>query len=106
MAVNWCFQEPWPCAANNSLITWPGKKKPAFDAVKNALRPVLASARFQKFRYDPGEVFACELFMLNDSYQKLPATQVKVKIVYDGNKEITFLKIKIKKIDWKIIKET
>lgn len=91
MAVNWCFQEPWPCAANNSLITWPGKKKPSFDAVKQACRPTLASARFQKFRYDPGEIFACEVFMLNDKYEKLPAMQVKIKIQYDGNKAITFL---------------
>ncbi len=91
MAVNWCFQEPWPCAANNSLVTWPGKKKPAFDAVKNACRPTLASARFQKFRYEPGETFACDLFMLNDKYEKLAPMQVKVKLVYDSNKEITFL---------------
>ncbi|TAG54745.1 MAG: hypothetical protein EAZ27_08405 [Cytophagales bacterium] len=91
MAVNWCFQEPWPCAANNSLITWPGKKKPSFEAVKKACRPTLASARFQKFRYDPGEIFACDLYMLNDSYEKLPTMKVIVKIQYDGNKENTFL---------------
>jgi beta-mannosidase len=91
MAINWCFQEPWPCAANNSLITWPGKKKPSFDAVKNACRPVLASARFQKFRYDPGETFSCDLYLLNDTYEKIPASEVKVKLIYDGNKEINFL---------------
>lgn len=91
MAINWCFQEPWPCAANNSLITWPGVKKPSFDAVKNACRPVLASARFRKFRYDAGETFECDMFVLNDAYEKVPAAQVKVKLVYDNNKEIEFL---------------
>jgi beta-mannosidase len=91
MAVNWCYQEPWPCAANNSLITWPGKKKPSFDAVKNALRPVLASARFQKFRYDPGEIFTAELYILNDTYNKISPALVKVKLIYDGNKEMNLL---------------
>ena len=33
MALNWCFNEPWPTAANNSIINWPNIPKPAFYAV-------------------------------------------------------------------------
>ncbi|RPJ59293.1 MAG: hypothetical protein EHM23_14545 [Acidobacteria bacterium] len=26
MALNWCFDEPWPACANNSLISWPAEQ--------------------------------------------------------------------------------
>jgi beta-mannosidase len=92
MALNWCFQEPWPCAANNSLINWPAKPKPAYYHVAKACRPVLTSARFPKFRWDQGETFTCELFMMNDTYEKLSPMPVHVKLVYDDNQEISMLK--------------
>ena len=31
MALNWCFGEPWPSAANNSLVVYPSVPKPAFE---------------------------------------------------------------------------
>jgi beta-mannosidase len=65
MALNWCFNEPWPTAANSSIVSWPAVTKPAFFAVKQACRPALASARPQKFSYKPGEVFSADLFFLN-----------------------------------------
>ncbi len=49
MALNWCFNEPWPSAANNNLVSWPHRPKPAYYAVQAACRPVLASARVAKF---------------------------------------------------------
>ncbi len=36
MAINWYFNEPWPCAANNSLIQYPSLPKPAYNAVRAA----------------------------------------------------------------------
>ena len=84
MALNWCYQEPWPSAANNSLINWPNEIKPAYYHVANACRPVLASIRVPKFEWREGEDFSCDLFMLNDTYDKLPAAKVKVFIQYDG----------------------
>lgn len=92
MAINWCYQEPWPCAANNSLINYPSKPKPAFYHVAKSLRPVLASARIPKFRFDEGEIFSCDLFMLNDTHEKLANAQVTAKLVYDDVKEVTILK--------------
>lgn len=67
MALNWCYNEPWPTAANNSLINWPARPKPAYRAVAASCRPVLASARVQKFSWAAGEQLAAELFVLNDS---------------------------------------
>ena len=91
MAINWDFQEPWPCAANNSLINYPNSPKPALYQVGKSLRPVLASASIPKFRWDEGETFSCQLFLLNDTYEKIPTGKMKVKLVYDDNKEMEFL---------------
>lgn len=68
MALNWCFNEPWPSAANNSLIVYPLEKKPAFDDVRQACRPVCASLRLSKYQWEENELFFCELWMLNDSF--------------------------------------
>jgi len=67
MALNWCYNEPWVCAANCSILTYPGKPKPGYYAVRDALRPTLASARIPKFDWVGGENFTAELWYLNDS---------------------------------------
>ena len=51
MAMNWCLNEPWPPAANMSIINWPAEPKPAYYAVAAACRPLLASARIPHFRW-------------------------------------------------------
>jgi beta-mannosidase len=71
MALNWCFNEPWPTAANNSIINWPNFPKPAFYAVQRACRPVLASARNFKLSWEKEEQFSTQIWMLNDLYQKI-----------------------------------
>lgn len=67
MMLNWCFNEPWKTAANNSLIEYPAKPKPAYAFVKSALRPKLFSARIEKFAWLEGETFEAEIWLLNDS---------------------------------------
>jgi beta-mannosidase len=81
MALNWCFNEPWPVAAGNSLLNWPARPKPAYHAVRLACRPVLASARFAKFQWEAGEEFSAELWMLNDTAEELAAGEVRVTLV-------------------------
>ncbi len=84
MALNWCYNEPWPTAANNSLINYPAKPKPAFYAVSNSCRPILASARISKFRWKAGEKFSTKLFILNDKYEKIKPGKVNVSISCGG----------------------
>lgn len=67
MALCWCFNEPWPTAANLSLVSWPARPKPALAAVAAACRPLLASARIRKFEWNEDEVFDPELWWLNDA---------------------------------------
>lgn len=81
MALNWCFNEPWPTAANNSLLNWPNIPKPAFYAVSDACRPVLASARNQKFKWKEGEEFTAGIWILNDRWENLEPGLVHVKLV-------------------------
>jgi beta-mannosidase len=66
MALNWCYNEAWPAAANNSLICWPNEPKPSYYAVAASCRPILASARISKFVWNEGDYFDPELWLLND----------------------------------------
>jgi beta-mannosidase len=84
MALNWCFNEPWPTAAGNSIVNWPARPRPAYLAVKAACRPVLASARLAKFQWTAGEAFHAELWILNDSPDGIPAGDVEVTLVAGG----------------------
>jgi beta-mannosidase len=90
MAANWCYNEPWPTAANNSLLSYPSIPKPGFYAVRNACRPFLASARFEKFGWTRGETFTAELWMLNDLPREVAAGKVTIKIEA-GNQQIVLL---------------
>ncbi len=81
MALNWCYNEPWPTAANNSIISWPSILKPSFYAVKDACRPVLASARNHKLQWKEGEEFTAEMWILNDHYGELQGGTVKARLV-------------------------
>ncbi len=86
MAINWDFDEPWYTAAGSNLVTYDAIPKPAYYAVKESLRPVLASARVTKFEHYFGENFTAELWLLNDSQDEVEDT-IGVYIVLDGREE-------------------
>lgn len=86
MALNWCYNEPWPAAVNNSLIAYPNVKKPAYEAVRKACRPVCASARIRKFAWNEGEFFTTDLFLLNDSFDRIEAGKMIVFLEAGGRK--------------------
>jgi beta-mannosidase len=88
MALNWCFNEPWPTAANNSLLSWPNIPKPAFYQVRNACRPVLASAKITKFTWKPGEQFNAGIWILSDSPEKVQGGSVKVMLKQGSQQQI------------------
>lgn len=88
MAVNWDFNEPWPCAAGNSLINWPCEIKPAYYAVKDALRPTIASIKTGKNRFLTGETMNAELYILNDSAAEIAPQSVKAYLLKGGKKTL------------------
>lgn len=81
MALNWCYNEPWPTAAGNSLLNWPAVPKRAYFAAQAACRPVLASARIAKFQWRAGEAFAAEIWILNDSPAESPGGEVEASLL-------------------------
>ena len=80
MALNWCYNEPWPAAVNNSLVVYPSIPKPAFYAVSNACRPFCTSARLSKFVWNEDEEFFAEIWLLNDKYEKITPGKMHIKL--------------------------
>lgn len=84
MALNWCLNEPWPTAANNSVISWPCKPKPALAAIGEALRPALASARIRTQLWHEGDAFDPELWALSDSPHATAGAKISAYVRVGG----------------------
>lgn len=67
MVVNWCWNEPYACAANNSVLCWPDVPKPCHRSIALALRPQEAAFRVDRHLWNAGESFTGEIWILNDS---------------------------------------
>lgn len=88
MALNWCFNDVWPIAANNTLVDWPCTPKPAYESVRQSLRPQIPSLRVERCLWWDTETFQGEVWILNDSLQPLPAGQVRVTYQLDGEQTL------------------
>jgi len=80
MAINWCYNEPWPTLANCSIINYPSTPKKSFYDVAAACRSQLVSARIPKFSWVGGEIFSIDLWLLNDGRELIPAGNAKVEL--------------------------
>ena len=86
MAINWCYNEPWLSAANNNLLSYPSKPKPAYYAVQASLRPAFPCARIPRFDWNGGQNFTAELWYLNDSPDTVSDTvRVSIKVGAEEN---------------------
>lgn len=88
---NWCFNEPWPNVGNNSMISYPQNIKPVYYAVSSACRSVLASARFRQLVNIGGTVLDFDIFLLNDSLEKLDDGTVKAYIQVGDDEKVNVL---------------
>jgi beta-mannosidase len=86
MALNWCYNEPWPTLANNSLVNYPVSPKPAYHAVAESCRNQLISARIPKFSWRSGETFAVDLWLLNDGNVAAESGQADVWLEIAGSR--------------------
>lgn len=84
MALNWCYNEPWKTAANNSILTYPALPKKTYYAVAESCRDVCLSLRIPKFDWAQGEEIALEPWVLNDSPKALDGFSVRILLRYDG----------------------
>ena len=64
--MTWQFNEPWPNIQCSNILQYDGGKKLAYYAMRDAYAPVLASLRYEKLFYLPGDGFRAEVFLLND----------------------------------------
>ena len=88
MVINWCFNEPWPCAANNSLVSYPAVERDNLQSVRESLKDVVLSARVQRFSYREGDTFSAELFVHNDTNEEIKALSVKAYLTFAGTKTL------------------
>ena len=86
MAINWDFNEPWPCAAGNSLVNWPAEPKSALSAVGEALRPTILSLELPHNRFLTGETMQASVWVLNDNASEAPAAAAEVYLISNGVK--------------------
>ncbi len=84
MAINWDFNEPWPCAAGNSLVNWPSRPKEALSVVGRALRPTLVSLCCDKNRWLTGETVNGSVWVLNDAPTATNPLTVQVVLRTNG----------------------
>ena len=88
MAINWDFNEPWPCAAGNSLVSWPAEPKSALKSVGEALRPTLLSLEVSHNRYLSGETLEGSIWLLNDSFEATKPVSAEVYLLANGEKTL------------------
>ena len=86
MALNWCFNEPWPTFANNSLISWPNIPRSSYYGVQKALRPQMASLRVIKHLWKGGEIFRGEFWVMNDTLTEMKPGSVEVWYAFGASK--------------------
>ena len=84
MAINWCFNEPWPTLANNSLVNYPAQPKSSLADVTAACRPALVSARIPKFSWRSGETFAADIWLLNDGISPIMPGRAEILLELGG----------------------
>lgn len=83
MVANWCWNEPWPCAANCSVLSWPDVPKPAYKSIQQALRPRAAAVRIDRHLWWAGQLFTGEVWILNDSPELLTEGDITVSYQLD-----------------------
>ncbi|MGN1129573.1 MAG: glycoside hydrolase family 2 protein [Candidatus Flemingiibacterium sp.] len=87
MAVNWDFNEPWPCFAGNSLIAYPEVVKPAYFDVKQALRDRMLALDLNRLRFAPGEEAEVGIYALNDLPDALSGGDFEITLDFDDADE-------------------
>lgn len=80
IAMNWCFNEPWPVVANCSVIEYSGMPKAGYEAIQHACRPFCPSLRFDKFVFHPGETAIFEAWLLNNTDEELAEADLVLQV--------------------------
>ncbi len=85
--MNWCLNEPWPSVANNNVIDYKGRAKPAYYAICEALRPFMPSIRYERFDYRKGDTLKLQVWLLSQLPHEAEG-RIKVAVEIDGKSVI------------------
>ncbi|MGD9144548.1 MAG: glycoside hydrolase family 2 TIM barrel-domain containing protein [Anaerolineae bacterium] len=78
----WQLNEPWP-AISWALVAHACQPKPAFEKVRQLFTPLLISLDYPLRRYQAGDEFTCDLWIINDRHEALEGCEVVV-VLWDG----------------------
>lgn len=79
----WQINASWP-SFHREHIDWFGDPKPVYYWYKNACKPIISLADFERFVYAPGEPLGVHLYSVNDTYQKVNLVVYVRVISLDG----------------------
>lgn len=79
----WQINASWP-SFHREHVDWYGDPKPVYYWYKNACKPVITLADFEKFVYHPGEALDPELYAVNDTHKPVKITADIQVISVDG----------------------
>lgn len=106
----WQLNASWP-SFHREHIDWYGDAKPVYYWYRNACKPVICLADFERFVYHPGEVMDVELVAVNDLHEPVPV-EVGIKVFsLDGDslhsETVTEViapddRLSLGKLDWRI----
>ncbi|MEX0330611.1 MAG: glycoside hydrolase family 2 protein [Puniceicoccaceae bacterium] len=74
----WQLNASWP-SFHREHVDWYGAPKPVYYWYKNACKPVITLADFERFVYHPGEPLNPEIIAVNDTHRPV-ATVVEMKV--------------------------
>jgi beta-mannosidase len=75
----WQFNEPWP-AVSWSVVDRAGRPKLAYAMLRRSFQPLLVAARFPWQRYEPGTLFAAEIWLVNDGPEGAEGCRVEARL--------------------------
>ena len=76
----WQYNDIWPCISW-SMVDWYGTPKPSYYYQKRACRPVHISADYERYRWAPGETFAADVKLLNDTEDPVTGARYEAKLL-------------------------
>ncbi len=76
----WQYNDIWPCISW-SMVDWYGTPKPSYYYQKRACRPVHVSADYERYRWSPGETFAADVHLLNDTEDPVTGARYEAKLL-------------------------
>jgi len=73
------FITNWPIIKWD-IIDYYGEEKLSYGFVKRSYNPIIPSLKFERRRFDVGETFSCDMYVVNDYYREFKNLRYDVKI--------------------------